>query len=213
MSEEVSTIFDKLEAVQHALKAPKDGEGRFGKSRSAEAILAALKPLLHEHRLVLIMVDDIVEIAGRHYVKSVVTIASSTATADQISAVGYAWEGDLTPANDASQMTGKASSYARKYALGGLFVIDDTKDVDFDEEAPRKPTEKPRPANTVAADDPAPAILKARIAAALRGVGVEKENMQAVVMASYGLELTSITAEDAQTLLAQIKENPPEVQS
>src|SRR5688572_4829855 len=112
------TLNDRLLAVQHALKAPKDQTGRFGKHRSAEKILEAVKPLLNEHGLVLVMSDDVVQVGERNYIKSTALVTDGGL---KITASALAWEGKVDRGLDASQVTGVASSYARKYALCGLF--------------------------------------------------------------------------------------------
>jgi hypothetical protein len=119
----------KLLEVQSKLEAPKGQTNKFGgyKYRSAEDILKALKPLLKEHELVMIINDEIVEVAGRVYVKATVTLNDGETT---ISTTAYAREPINKKGMDESQVTGAASSYARKYALNGMFAIDDTKDAD-----------------------------------------------------------------------------------
>jgi hypothetical protein len=119
----------KLLEVQSKLEAPKGQFNKFGnyKYRSAEDILKALKPLLKEHELVMTINDEIVEVAGRVYVKAIVTVNDGETT---ISTTAYAREPINKKGMDESQVTGAASSYARKYALNGMFAIDDTKDAD-----------------------------------------------------------------------------------
>jgi hypothetical protein len=119
----------KLLEVQSKLEAPKGQTNKFGgyKYRSAEDILKVLKPLLKEHELVMIINDEIVEVAGRVYVKATVTLNDGETT---ISTTAYAREPINKKGMDESQVTGAASSYARKYALNGMFAIDDTKDAD-----------------------------------------------------------------------------------
>jgi len=129
-------ITDKLLHIQTALKAPKNQTNTFGgyNYRSCEDILEAVKPLLEKAMLTLKLSDEIVEVGGRVYVKSTATlydcISETEGHIDTISATGYAREELERKGMDASQITGSASSYARKYALNGLFCIDDTKDAD-----------------------------------------------------------------------------------
>ena len=124
-------IREKLGAVQKALKAPKNQYNSFGKYayRSCEDILEAAKPLCVDNGLVLNISDDIVEDGGRIYVKATALVAD-TESSEVISANGFAREAETKKGMDESQITGSASSYARKYALNGLFCIDDTKDAD-----------------------------------------------------------------------------------
>lgn len=122
-----------LAQIQSELKAPKGQYNKFGgfKYRSCEDILEAVKPLLKERGLVLLITDDIVQIGERYYVRATATIYDSEGS--YISNSALAREDANKGKMDGSQMTGSASSYARKYALNGLFAIDDTKDADTDE--------------------------------------------------------------------------------
>lgn len=124
-------IYTKLLDVQQKLKAPKDQFNSFGKYnyRSCESILEALKPLLQENKLTLVLSDDIKEVGGRVYVQASATVFD-TETGDACRVTAFAREEDAKKGMDASQVTGAASSYARKYALNGLFSIDDNKDSD-----------------------------------------------------------------------------------
>ena len=121
---------NKLTDIQRRLKAPKSNFNSFGKYnyRSCEDILEAVKPLLEDCTLYLS--DEVVEIGGRVYVKATATFSDGK-TETKVSA--FAREADSKKGMDESQVTGTASSYARKYALNGLFLIDDTKDADTDE--------------------------------------------------------------------------------
>jgi hypothetical protein len=123
----MSDLTNKLAIIQQKLKAPKGQVNTFGKYkyRSCEDILEAVKPLLGD--LVLTISDDIVEVGGRVYVKATVSIYSGSGT---LSTTAFARESETKKGMDDSQITGSASSYARKYALNGLFCIDDTKDAD-----------------------------------------------------------------------------------
>lgn len=133
----------KLVAVQAALKAPKGQFNKFGgyKYRSCEDILEAVKPLLLEQGLQLTITDEPVEVGGRIYIKATATVTDGSETA---AVSGYAREPETKKGMDESQITGTASSYARKYALNGLFLIDDTKDADATNDH-QKPKAAPRP--------------------------------------------------------------------
>lgn len=122
-------MINKLIAVQTALKAPKNLYNSFGKYnyRSCEDILEALKPLLAEQGLLLTITDEPTLIGERFYIKATASVTDGKATA---SATSYAREEIAKKGMDGSQVTGSASSYARKYALNGLFLIDDNKDAD-----------------------------------------------------------------------------------
>ena len=132
VTKQQSPIFVTLQSIQQSLVAPKGQYNSFGKYsyRSAEDILEALKPILQEHDAVLILQDGIVQIGDRYYVEATATLY---AVGETIGTTAYAREDDSKKGMDGSQVTGAASSYARKYALNGLFMIDDNKDPDTDE--------------------------------------------------------------------------------
>lgn len=118
-----------LQQIQQELKAPKNQRNNFGgyNYRSCEDIVEALKPILAKHGAAIVLSDEIVEIGGRVYVKATATLKTDK---DSISVTAFAREPESKKGMDESQITGAASSYARKYALNGLFGIDDTKDAD-----------------------------------------------------------------------------------
>ena len=122
----------KLQAIQMELKAPKGQYNSFGKYyyRSCEDILEAVKPLCQKYNAVLTITDEIVVIGDRYYVKATAVLTDLEGDGDVIEAEACAREADSKSGMDASQITGSASSYARKYALNGLFCIDDVKDAD-----------------------------------------------------------------------------------
>jgi hypothetical protein len=130
MEPDTTTLVERLQSVQSELKAPKGQTNKFGnyRYRSAEDILESLKPLLKKNGLALILTDEIVEIGNRIYVKASAAVIDPMGA--QLSVNGYAREAEVKKGMDDSQITGSASSYARKYALNGLFAIDDTKDAD-----------------------------------------------------------------------------------
>lgn len=127
-------IYAALMAVQRDLKAPKGQFNSFGKYkyRSTEDIVEAVKPLLIENGLILNMTDEVMQVANRIYIKATVSVID-VATGDTVTTSAVAREAEAKKGADESQITGAASSYARKYALNGLFAIDDTKDADTDE--------------------------------------------------------------------------------
>lgn len=122
-------LHERLLNVQHKLKAPKGQYNKFGNFnyRSAEDILEAVKPLNFENGLTLTISDEIKEVAGRIYVVAVATVTDGT---DSIIVQALAREPENRKGMDESQITGATSSYARKYALNGLYAIDDNKDSD-----------------------------------------------------------------------------------
>ena len=126
-------IYDKLLNIQRDLKAPKGQYNSFGKYkyRSAEDILEAVKPLLVRENLLMIISDEVVAFGERLFLKATATISDNKGARASVSALAeIATE---KKGMDVSQITGTASSYARKYALNGLFLIDDTKDADTDQ--------------------------------------------------------------------------------
>lgn len=121
---------NELVYIQSTLKAPKNQRNNFGgyNYRSCEDIMEAVKPLLKDTNCTLVISDDIVQVADRIYVKSTATL--KTPSGEEYKNTAYAREALSKKGMDESQVTGAASSYARKYALNGLFCIDDTKDAD-----------------------------------------------------------------------------------
>lgn len=140
-------LHEKLLAIQTKLKAPKGQYNSFGKYsyRSAEDILEAVKPLNAEQGLLLTITDEIKEVGGRIYVVATATVSDGT---DELKVSAFAREPENKKGMDDSQITGSTSSYARKYALNGLYAIDDNKDADTDEHkqqqdnAPKKQPQK-----------------------------------------------------------------------
>ena len=161
-------IYDKLLAIQAELKAPKSQYNSFGKYnyRSCEDILEAVKPLCKAHKALVMISDELEYINGRFYVKAVATFADAE-TGENVYVSAYAREAEGKKGMDESQVTGTASSYARKYALNGLFCIDDAKDADTDaygrqtgkdttKKQPDKQPDKPTP------PAPPPAVVKCK---------------------------------------------------
>lgn len=128
---ESKTLNEKLMTIQSKLVAPKNQFNKFGnyKYRSCEDILEALKPLLRETKTILTINDDIVLVGDRIYVKATAVLSDCESTS-VIYNSAFAREPESKKGADDSQVTGATSSYARKYALNGLFCIDDTKDAD-----------------------------------------------------------------------------------
>jgi len=140
MEKEALSITGKLGAIQLELHAPKGQRNTFANFnyRSCEDILTAVKPLLGKYELTLAITDEMVFIGERHYVKATVKLADFIG--DCLETNGYAREPLAKKGMDESQITGAASSYARKYGLNGMFCIDDTKDADtMDNSGDEKP--------------------------------------------------------------------------
>lgn len=121
----------ELIEIQQKLKAPKEQLNDFGKYkyRSCEDILEALKPLLYEYKCQLTLKDELIYVGARYYIKATATIMNGQG--HEVSTTALAREEETKKGMDGSQITGASSSYARKYALNGLFCIDDTKDSDY----------------------------------------------------------------------------------
>ena len=186
------TIYQKLAEVQIELKAPKNKKNTFGgyNYRSCEDILEALKPILSRHEALVTISDEIVEIGGRIYVKATAMFSDQKeGTAIQVTA--YAREAESKKGMDDSQITGTASSYARKYALNGLLLIDDTKDADTDEYVRQTQEEKPK---GITADQ------KKVILALADQTGVD------LGKALGGKDMNTLTEKRADELIAALKE-------
>lgn len=146
MADEKMNLKEKLQKIQVELKAPKNLHNKFGdfNYRNAEGILEAVKPFETKYNVAFTITDEVIGILDRVYVKAIASIMD-VETEDEICSVGYAREAPTKKGMDDSQITGSASSYARKYALSGLLLLDDTKDADsevdfseYDKLAPRK---------------------------------------------------------------------------
>lgn len=140
----MNNIYEKLMEIQQELKAPKGQYNSFGKYkyRNCEDILESVKPILKKLKLVLTLQDNLEQIGNRYYVKATATL-TDIITGNNITNTAYAREEDEKKGMDGSQITGASSSYARKYALNGLFAIDDTKDSDTtNDEVPMEVTKE-----------------------------------------------------------------------
>ena len=170
-------VYEKLIAIQSELKAPKSQYNNFGKYayRNCEDILEALKPLLKEHKSTIYISDEIVTVLERFYVKATVTFIDAE-TGEKITNTAYAREEESKKGMDGSQVTGASSSYARKYALNGMFAIDDTKDSDFTN-------------TTVKGDNSAlsEAQIKRLLAIASK-VNISADDVKIVVAKSFGVQ-------------------------
>lgn len=156
------SIFTKLLAIQKELKAPKSQYNLFGKYnyRNCEDILEAVKPLCEKFLAVLTLGDELMLVGDRFYIKATATL-TDTENGETVSTVAFAREELTKKGMDGSQITGSSSSYARKYALNGLFCIDDTKDSDTlnnskeytappkVQKQPTKPAQPPKQASNV----------------------------------------------------------------
>ena len=176
----MSEIRQKLMHIQQELNAPKSNYNSFGKYsyRSCEDILEAVKPLLSAQRCVLTISDTIKQVGERYYIEATATI-SDCESGDTISNTAFAREAEDKKGMDESQITGATSSYARKYALNGLFCIDDVKDADTMDNTnsggkKAKPAQKPTAQPTQPAQQPIPAQATARVITAEQGFALMK---------------------------------------
>lgn len=151
------TVLEKLNAIQVELKAPKNLYNSFGKYhyRNAEGIQEALKPLEKTYGVITTLSDTIEEVGGRVYVKATATLID-IASGEMVTVSAYAREASEKKGMDDAQITGATSSYARKYALNGLFLLDDTKDVDTEEYQTQANAEPKRATQKKTASAPAP---------------------------------------------------------
>lgn len=145
----------ELIAIQSELKAPKSQFNKFGgyKYRKAEDILEAVKPLLNKQKCTLTITDDIVMVGNRIYVKATATIKNEKGECE--TTTGWAREEETKKGMDGSQITGASSSYARKYALNGLFAIDDNADSDTTNDGQHQEAQQQTQTQQPAAQQPA----------------------------------------------------------
>lgn len=159
MADTKLTLQQRILAIQSELKAPKGQRNTFGKYnyRSAEDILEAVKPLLKKYGVLQLITDDLVAVEGRFYVKATVRVQCAEGGGEEVLISAFAREEETKKGMDSAQVTGSTSSYARKYALNGLWAIDDTKDADTDEYTKQTQEEHPRrqTAQTKNVDPPA----------------------------------------------------------
>ena len=170
--------------IQQGLKAPKGQYNSFGKYhyRSCEDILESVKPHLMEQACTLVVSDEIVAIEGRFYIKATATLTNSQG--GKVFATAYAREQDSKSGMDASQLTGSTSSYARKYALNGLFCIDDTKDADTMDNTSEGKTSAPAPKK----EDERPWLSESQLNAALNRIKAGRLDTVEMTVASFRMK-------------------------
>lgn len=197
-----------LKNIQQELKAPKGQYNNFGKYkyRSAEDILEAVKPLLGKYGAQLTLTDDIIEVGGRIYVKAT---AKLTDGKEEAVTTAFAREPAEKKGMDESQITGTASSYARKYALNGLFLIDDTKDADTDEYSKQQGKQAPKQqqAQQPAPQQPAQRKISATGAKALESLIMQaKANREDILRQAGVVSINDLTAQQGKELYEMLKE-------
>lgn len=178
-------ICDKLFNIQQNLNAPKSQRNNFGNYnyRSCEDILEAVKPLLKENRCTLKLSDEIVYTEGRYHIKATATLID-VETGEKEWSTGLAREEESKKGMDGSQITGASSSYARKYALNGLFCIDDNKDSDS--------TNTHGKENKVSSSNLSEAQTK-RLYALAKNAGYDKSKIEQMVLTKYKKNIKTLT--------------------
>lgn len=220
-------IYEELARIQQELKAPKNLWNKFGQYnyRNAEGILEAVKPLLNG--LVILLNDEIVCVGNRYYVRATATLTNGE---DEISVTASAREDETKKGMDGCQITGACSSYARKYALNALLMIDDAKDSDDDSLSPRNPANQEKfknapmapgsqveKSNTIPEPNPVEAFLKKamREMREARGISAQENNKlfaeQKKVLIAGGLapdkSLAEYTMDEAKSLIESMYSN------
>ena len=190
---------DKLLSIQAMIKVPKNQFNKFGKYyfRNLEDILEAVKPHLVVHKLTLLLDDEIVNVGNHNYIKATATLSDGK---ESISAYAYAREAEQQTGMQDAQLTGSTSSYARKYALNGLFAIDDTKDADSQDNTP-KAAKKP----VQAKQDPL-AVAKNNLQKALKSFGHDNEVKMKVAIEKVLKKPTVDTVEEANEVMQALED-------
>lgn len=203
---------EKLIKIQSELKAPKNQRNNFGNYnyRSCEDILEAVKPLLKDHGMTLVISDMVVNIGNHNYVQATATLNDGTTVT---SASAFAREAEVKKGMDEAQITGAASSYARKYALNGLFAIDDTKDADSQDNTHIDPPKaKAIPSNKSANGKSYPASDKQRafVQQLLTQRGISQEESKGYIIEQYGVEVP-LTSEGAKFVIDELLSSAKDV--
>lgn len=205
-------IYEKLMNIQEKLNVPKNQLNKFGgyNFRSCEDILEAVKPLLKENKLALQISDEIVPLGDRYYVRATATLVDVENPNEEIKSiknVGYAREEENKKGMDASQVTGATSSYARKYALNGLFCIDDTKDPDTNEyQNQQRNYQNNKTNNQVVKQNNQPKIITEAQRKRLFAIGNSNNELIKNVIGRYGYTKTEqIKASDYDKICTEIE--------
>lgn len=197
------SVYKKLIDVQCELKAPKNQYNSFGKYsyRSCEDILEALKPVCSKHGATTFITDRVVNIENRFYVEATVTFVD-VETGESVKVTAMAREEENKKGMDASQITGSTSSYARKYALNGMFCIDDTKDADATNDHGKGQKQQQSQNNNVK-----PRTITAEQQSKLFFLASGKDNQKiASIIKKYGFEKsTAITVDKFDVICKEIE--------
>ena len=201
----------ELLAIQSKLVVPKNQFNSHGgyKFRSCEDILEAIKPLLSEHDCFVVINDDIIESGGFVFIKATVEMTNSEGKT--ITSTAFARHADVQKGMQAAQITGSTSSYARKYALNGLFCIDDTKDAD----ATNKHDKTPARQHATVSDEKNTVISKAKQNAFItagKNSGYSNEQIKEALFNAGFKTSTDITNDKFQQLIDSLKNKTLKVQ-
>ena len=195
-------IYEKLSNIQNELKCNKNQFNKFGgyKYRSCEDILEAVKPICKKYGTTLILSDTISNKGERYYIEATATLYNIEADANgaiqKVENTAYAREEENKKGMDGSQITGTASSYARKYALNGLFNIDDTKDTDTDEFTKQQQIDDEKVIDKTKVD----ALNKS-----IENVGI-KDDVVELILSQYGYTSTNeIKIKDYMQIISDFK--------
>ena len=189
-------IYEKLLNIQSELKAPKNQTNNFGRYnyRSCEDILETVKPILNKEKCVVIVNDEIEQVENRFYVKATVSLVD-VESGEIIASSAYAREEENKKGMDSSQVTGASSSYARKYALNGLFAIDDTKDSDVTNSGEK---------NEYSASQQS--LIKQQIGEILKVKGIGFDKLTEVIKTKFKKQkFDDLTAREQQRLLTEVR--------
>lgn len=203
------TIHEKLARVQLALKVPKGQKGRFGNYRNLDDMLDKVKPLLQKEGLTLTIDNQVIECGGRTYIQATARLIGAGKDGPEVlTASAQAWEGDLSRGLDSPQVSGAASTYARKYAVAGLFAIaDDSADPDGHMEPSDAVQDSPAPKSVspANADKPATEAQRKAIFAKLKARAIGANEAGAVVRGKFGLDSGAhLTMAQASELLDEL---------
>lgn len=189
-------IYEKLLSVQSELKAPKNQTNNFGRYnyRSCEDILEAVKPILKKEKCVVIINDEVEQVDNRFYVKATVSLVD-VESGEIIASSAYAREEENKKGMDSSQVTGASSSYARKYALNGLFAIDDTKDGDVTNSGEENESSASQQS-----------LIKQQIGEILKVKGIGFDKLTEVIKTKFKKQkFDDLTAREQQRLLTEVR--------
>ena len=189
-------IYEKLLNIQSELKAPKNQTNNFGRYnyRSCEDILEAVKPILKKEKCVVIVNDEIEHVDNRFYVKATISLVD-VESGEIIASSAYAREEENKKGMDSSQVTGASSSYARKYALNGLFAIDDTKDGDVTNSGEENESSASQQS-----------LIKQQIGEILKVKGIGFDKLTEVIKTKFKKQkFDDLTAREQQRLLTEVR--------